>query len=85
MALQKFMFEYEEIPNRDGSSNKIITIETKNDSYFLYYNNGNSSCVIEVSGKIYEFCNRLLQMNINEWNHQCFDGPMDFYPIFRST
>ena len=82
MALKKLKFEYEVCPDRDGNNNKQVSLEKKNDMYYLEYSKGNNLCVIEISSKVDKLYQGLLMMNINEWNQQCFDGPMDMYPSY---
>ena len=82
MALKKLKFEYEVCPDRDGNNNKQISLEKKNDMYYLEYSKGNNLCVIEISSKVDKLYQGLLMMNINEWNQQCFDSPMDMYPSY---
>lgn len=78
MALKKFKFEYEMYPDSDI----LISLEIKHDKYFLRYKNGTNFSVIEISSKVNKFCQGLLMMNINEWNQQCFDEPMDMFPSY---
>lgn len=82
MALKKFKFEYEIYPDREGNSDKLISLEIKNGTYYLGYNNGNNLSVIDISSKVDIFCQGLLMMNINEWNQQYFDKPMDMFPSY---
>lgn len=80
MLLKNLKFEYEVCPDRDGNSDKRISLENTDDKYYLEYSNGNTQCVIDISSKIDKLYQGLLMMNINEWNRQCFDGPMEMYP-----
>ena len=82
MALKNFKFEYEDCSDRDGNSDKLISLEIKNDRYYFEYSNGNNFCLIDITSKIDRLYQGLLAMNINEWNQQSFDGPMDMFPGF---
>lgn len=82
MLLKKLKFKYEVCPDRDGNSDKWISLENKDDKYYIEYSNGNSLCVFDISSKIDKLYQDLLTMNINEWNQQCFDVPMDMYPSY---
>lgn len=82
MLLKNLNFECEVCPDRDGNSDKRISLENKDDKYYLKYGNGNTLCIIDISGKIDKLYQGLLAININEWNQKCFDGPMDMYPSY---
>lgn len=82
MLLKKFEFEYEIYPDREGNSDKLISLEIKDEMYYLSYNNGNNLSVIDISSKVNIFCQGLLKMNINEWHQQYFDEPMDVFPSY---
>lgn len=36
--------------------------------------------MFDISSKVDIFCQGLIMMNINEWNQQYFDKPMDMFP-----
>lgn len=82
MALKNLKFVCEVCPDRNGNGDKLILVEKRNDKYYLEYGNGNNLCVIEISSKVDKLYQGLLMMNINEWNKQCFDGPIDMYPSY---
>lgn len=82
MALKNLRFEYEVCPDRDGNSDKLVFLENKDEKYYLEYSDGNNHFMIEISSKIDKLYQGLLMMKINEWNQQCFEGPMDMYPSY---
>ena len=52
MLLKNFKFEYEVCPDRDENSDKQISLENKDDKYYLEYSNRNTLWVIDISSKI---------------------------------
>ena len=80
MLLKNFEFEYEIFPDREGNSDIQISSEIKDGRYCLRYKNGNKLRVTDITGKADVFCHGLLKMNINEWDQQDFDRPMDMFP-----
>ncbi len=81
MALKEFKFEYELFPDRENLNiNKLILLKIKKGMYYLNYCNGDNFHEINISDKVDAFCQGLMAMNINEWNLQYFDEPMDFFP-----
>ncbi|MBE6843920.1 MAG: hypothetical protein E7510_14030 [Ruminococcus sp.] len=79
---KKLKFEYEVCPDREGNSDKLISLELKNNKYYLGYNHGDNLCVFEISDKIDKLYHGLSAMNINSWNQQCFGSTIDFFPSY---
>lgn len=59
----------------DGTAHRLILLRIKKDRYYLEYKKGNNFKEIDITKNINGFCQGLKDMNIAEWNFQCFNEP----------
>lgn len=75
-------FEYKYHGHYSFQISKYIILETcGNDQHLLFYDNG-AIISVDISNKVDTLCAEMLNMNINKWNCQNFDGPMEYFPEF---